>query len=82
MGIIYLVWVNIGLCAPCDLQHEDHHGEDTRQCMNERRPSEPESNITIHADCHASNKGLFLGFIVLVFALVSLILFFITHYSE
>ncbi|ENN80596.1 hypothetical protein YQE_00948, partial [Dendroctonus ponderosae] len=82
VGIIYLVWVNIGLCAPCDLQHEDHHGEDTRQCMNERRPSEPESNITIHADCHASNKGLFLGFIVLVFALVSLILFFITHYSE
>ncbi|XP_066140954.1 proton channel OtopLc-like [Euwallacea fornicatus] len=83
VGILYIVFMNIGLCRPNELDHDDHaHGEDTRRCRNERRPSEHESNITIHADCHASNKGLFLGFIVLVFSMVSLILFFITYYSE
>ncbi|CAH1123729.1 unnamed protein product [Ceutorhynchus assimilis] len=79
-GIIYIVWINIGLCTPEDKSH--HHGEDTRECRNDRRASEPESNVTIHADCHASNKGLFSGFIVLVFAFVSVILFFVTYYNN
>ncbi|XP_066253962.1 proton channel OtopLc-like isoform X2 [Euwallacea similis] len=83
VGILYIVFMNIGLCRPIEHDHDDHiHEEDTRHCRNERRPSEHESNITIHADCHASNKGLFLGFIVLVFSMVSLILFFITYSSE
>ncbi|XP_050300202.1 proton channel OtopLc-like isoform X2 [Anthonomus grandis grandis] len=83
VGIIYIVWINIGLCAPKENDHDEHHhGEDTRECKNERRASEPESNVTIHADCHASNKGLFGGFIILVFSLLSVILFFITYYND
>lgn len=32
------------------------------------------SNIVIHADCHASNRGLFLGLIFMVFVFAMLII--------
>lgn len=35
------------------------------------------SNVVLHADCHAANKGLFAGLIVLVGSAVSIILFFV-----
>lgn len=35
------------------------------------------SNIVIHADCHASNKGLFLGLIIIVLIAGMLIIGFV-----
>lgn len=35
------------------------------------------SNIVIHADCHASNRGLFLGLIIMVITLGMLIIGFV-----
>lgn len=82
VGILYIVWINIGLCAVSSPDTEDHHhGDDTRECKN-YKPIEHESNVTIHADCHAANKGLFAGFIILVYAIVSVILFFITFFNS
>ncbi|KAF7272961.1 hypothetical protein GWI33_014293 [Rhynchophorus ferrugineus] len=81
VGILYIVWVNIGLCASSNAFDEELHDDDPRECKN-YKPIEAESNVSIHADCHAANKGLFAGFIILVFSIVSVILFFITFYNE
>ncbi|XP_030750787.1 proton channel OtopLc-like isoform X3 [Sitophilus oryzae] len=82
VGILYILWMNIGLCSPSNpTDEENYHGDDPRECKN-YKPVEAESNVTIHADCHAANKGLFGGFIILVFSIVSVILFFITYYNE
>jgi hypothetical protein len=35
-----------------------------------------ESNLVIHVDCHASNKGLFSGMFVLIFCLITMFMFF------
>ncbi|XP_067004725.2 proton channel OtopLc [Anabrus simplex] len=65
VGILYIIWQNIGKCS----------GETGGHCA---LPVSPEkSNLVIHADCHSANKGLFAGIIILVGSVVSIILFFI-----
>uniref|UniRef100_V5I8B2 Otopetrin-2 n=1 Tax=Anoplophora glabripennis TaxID=217634 RepID=V5I8B2_ANOGL len=77
VGILYLVWQNIGACK------EEEDADQTRQCMTPSgNKDNTESNVAIHADCHASNKGLFAGFTILVLTLVSIILFFIAIYTD
>lgn len=79
VGIWYLIWRNIGICKA----ENEEEVVTTTQCNNP--PSGDgddygESNVVVHADCHAANKGLFLGLVVLVITLVSCILFFICVY--
>lgn len=80
MGVLYLVWQNIGACKEVDTADTEDR---TKQC---KTPSgnrdNMESNVTVHADCHSSNKGLFAGFIVLVITVLSIILFFIAIYTN
>lgn len=78
VGILYLVWQNIGACK--EEEDEDDH---TRQCKTPSgNKDNTESNVAVHVDCHASNKGLFGGFIILVLTVVSIILFFIAIYTD
>lgn len=55
-------------------------GESDQSHQTERRDSVEtvENNIVISADCHSANRGLFLGFIVLLGSVVILIVFFVT----
>ncbi|XP_060530512.1 proton channel OtopLc-like [Cylas formicarius] len=82
VGILLIVWQNIGLCKVPSGSPHDRHSLDTNECKHQNKPIEPEGNVSVHADCHSANKGLFGGFLVMVFALVSIIVFFITYYSK
>lgn len=44
--------------------------------------NEYRSNLVIHADCHASNRGLFAGMVLIVLTIVFIILFFIAVSEE
>lgn len=74
-AIWYVVWHNISKDSNSAHPHpftgkvyQDHDGtEDIHY----------ESNLVIKADCHASNKGLFAGLSILLFSLVTMIIFFL-----
>lgn len=40
------------------------------------------SNLVVYADCHASNRGLFAGLVLIVATIVFIILFFIAANDE
>ncbi|CAH0664181.1 unnamed protein product [Chilo suppressalis] len=70
VAIYYIIWSNIGHC-----KSEDTSESETSSLMDNatvcRIPTAHEdndytSNIVIHADCHASNRGLFVGLILMV----------------
>jgi hypothetical protein len=63
VGILFIIWQNIGKCA------QDHSTRKTTDGHGTH------SSLVIHADCHSANKGLFAGLIVLVGSIVSIILF-------
>lgn len=79
-GILFIIWKSVGNC-------EDSGGggvgeETTNHCDTPTTGDNLESNIVVHADCHAANKGLFGGIIVMVLCVVSIILFFIAISDE
>jgi hypothetical protein len=67
VGILFIIWQNIGKC-------ERDHSSSSTTCLGTGGDG-AHSNLVIHADCHAANKGLFAGLIVLVASIVSIILF-------
>jgi hypothetical protein len=67
VGILFIIWQNIGTCA-------QDHSSNTATCLITGGDG-VHSNLVIHADCHSANKGLFAGLIVLVGSIVSIILF-------
>lgn len=77
VGILFIIWKSVGNC-------EDSAGaeETTNHCDTPTAGDNLESNIVVHVDCHAANKGLFGGIIVLVLCVVSIILFFIAISDE
>ncbi|CAH1174261.1 unnamed protein product [Phaedon cochleariae] len=79
VGVLYLVWQNIAICEAAD---EDEAA--TTQCKKtlSNDVDSTESNVAIHADCQASNKGLFGGIVVLVLVFVACILFFMVYYMD
>ncbi|KAG5871737.1 hypothetical protein JTB14_017890 [Gonioctena quinquepunctata] len=78
VGVLYLVWQNIGLC-----EVEDENEASTSQCRTpDGNPDNTESNVVVHVDCQSSNKGLFAGFVVLIFTIVCCILYFIAVYLD
>ncbi|KAL0839499.1 hypothetical protein ABMA28_016205 [Loxostege sticticalis] len=79
VAIYYIIWCNVGHCANAEAAgSEDSNSLDDAATMC-RIPTAHEdndftSNIVIHADCHASNRGLFLGLIFMVFVFAMLII--------
>ncbi|XP_026747058.1 proton channel OtopLc-like [Trichoplusia ni] len=81
VAIYYIIWSNIGNC-----DNEDN-GSDINSTSDDnyhlcKIPTANEdndftSNIVIYADCHASNRGLFLGLIVMVIITGMLIIGFV-----
>lgn len=72
----YFVWHHIGKHSdsahPHPFQHKVTQDSDGTEDVSY------ESNLVIKADCHASNKGLFAGLLILLFSLITMIIFFIT----
>ncbi|KAJ9596313.1 hypothetical protein L9F63_012646, partial [Diploptera punctata] len=68
VGILFIIWQNIGKCKKA------HNGH--AECPA-NAASETHNSLVIHADCQSANKGLFAGIIVLVGSVVSIIIFFI-----
>ncbi|XP_074032261.1 proton channel OtopLc isoform X1 [Leptinotarsa decemlineata] len=78
VGVLYLVWQNIGMCNV-----ENENEASTSQCRTPAGNSEnTEGNVVVHVDCQSSNKGLFGGFAVLVVTIVCCILFFVAVYLD
>ncbi|XP_064483283.1 proton channel OtopLc-like [Ornithodoros turicata] len=69
-GVWFIILQNLGQSA------QSHEAE--------RRNSVEtvENNFVISADCHSANRGIFLGFMVLLVSLVILIVFFVTSCHE
>ncbi|XP_067122611.1 proton channel OtopLc-like [Centruroides vittatus] len=79
-GVWIVMWQNIGLETSRAKPHPFHAkvstGTDGAEDVTYH------SNLVISADCHASNKGLFAGLFVLLITIVSVIIFFVSAYSE
>ncbi|XP_015593570.1 uncharacterized protein LOC107266975 isoform X2 [Cephus cinctus] len=71
VGILYIIWNNIGDC-----KRGGGSSAEGVPCPPLAGP-EAGSNIILHADCTHTNRGLFGGILVLVASIVSIILFFI-----
>ncbi|CAH0628945.1 unnamed protein product [Chrysodeixis includens] len=81
VAIYYIIWSNIGNCD------NEENSSDTNSTSDDnyhlcKIPTANEdndftSNIVIYADCHASNRGLFLGLIVMVIITGMLIIGFV-----
>ncbi|XP_075972823.1 proton channel OtopLc-like [Anticarsia gemmatalis] len=81
VAVYYIIWSNIGNCDNEDNSSEVNSDVDDHYHMC-RIPTANEdndftSNIVIYADCHASNRGLFLGLIVMVIIIGMLIIGFV-----
>ncbi|KAM3968295.1 proton channel OtopLc-like [Aphomia sociella] len=83
VAVYYIIWSNIGQCPN---EHIDHNNLDkntnlednTRVCnISTANPDNDFTSNVIHVDCHASNRGIFLGLIVTVVIAVMLILGFV-----
>ncbi|XP_037297406.1 proton channel OtopLc-like [Manduca sexta] len=81
VAVYYIIWSNIGNCDNDDANSELNSTMDdnTTVCRipTANEDNDYTSNIVIHADCHASNKGLFLGLILVVCVAGMLILGFV-----
>ncbi|XP_013185850.2 proton channel OtopLc [Amyelois transitella] len=82
VAVYYIIWSNIGNC-----QNEEGINSEINSSLDDtytvcKIPSANEendftSNIVIYADCHASNRGLFVGLILMVGIAGNLILGFV-----
>ncbi|XP_028177354.1 proton channel OtopLc-like isoform X1 [Ostrinia furnacalis] len=72
VAIYYIIWSNVGHCENEDatIGSEDSNSIDDTGTIckipTAHEDNDFTSNIVIHADCHASNRGLFLGLIFMV----------------
>ncbi|XP_027195300.2 proton channel OtopLc-like isoform X2 [Dermatophagoides pteronyssinus] len=90
-SIWYMIWSNIGKVKDRSLFSESYEkdllhkyrifndDEETEQDDNDdyNRPS-----LLLTVDCHASNKGLFLGLAILLIILITVIIFFSTIHKD
>lgn len=57
---------------------EDAMSEFSEHCRNTtEHENQYKSNLVIHADCHAANRGLFAGLVLMILTIVFIILFFV-----
>ncbi|XP_052738181.1 proton channel OtopLc-like [Bicyclus anynana] len=79
VAIYYIIWSHIGICDNEDSDSSSGSGDNQTVCKIPTASEENDytSNIVVHADCHASNKGLFLGLVLTVCVAGLLILGFV-----
>ncbi|XP_047523116.1 proton channel OtopLc-like isoform X1 [Pieris napi] len=80
VAVYYIIWSNIGNCENIDASEGSSTYDDTQtvcKIPTAHEDNDYTSNIVIYADCHASNKGLFLGLILTVIVVGNLILGFV-----
>ncbi|XP_049268091.1 proton channel OtopLc [Rhipicephalus sanguineus] len=73
-GVWFIVWQNIG---NVHLHSKSHHLEQKIDGPEGNHEITYESNVVISADCHAANKGLFSGILVLLTSIITVIIFFV-----
>lgn len=75
-SVWYIIWSNIGLKSV----HADPHHMKSNVSRNNHGVEDInyQSNFSISADCHASNRGLFGGLSTLLFTLITVVIFFTT----
>lgn len=79
-GVWIIMWQNIGLENSRTNPRPFHTKISTG--TNGMEDITYQSNLVISADCHASNKGLFAGLFVLLVTIISVIIFFVSIYSD
>ncbi|CAK1551731.1 unnamed protein product [Leptosia nina] len=80
VAVYYIIWSNIGNCENVDAADGSSSLDDTQticKIPTAHEDNDYTSNIVIYADCHASNKGLFLGLILTVIIVGNLIIGFV-----
>ncbi|XP_046978888.1 proton channel OtopLc-like [Vanessa cardui] len=79
VAVYYIIWSHIGTCSNEDSDSTSSVEDNTTVCKIPTASEENDytSNIVIYADCHASNKGLFLGIVLTVITAGVLILGFV-----
>ncbi|KAI5641982.1 otopetrin domain-containing protein [Phthorimaea operculella] len=85
VAVYYIIWSNIGHCHNEESSASSYDGN--QESFDEaysicKIPTASEendftSNMVIYADCHASNKGMFLGLMIVVIIVGSLIIGFV-----
>lgn len=87
MAQLYKLWQQIGTCQGninyCNTSNQIIYNNYEEVFNNNMRNKDVDTNdnsvgTVVYTDCHSSNKGLFLGFVVLVGCFLSIILFFIS----
>uniref|UniRef100_A0A131YBU2 Putative secreted protein n=1 Tax=Ixodes ricinus TaxID=34613 RepID=A0A131YBU2_IXORI len=78
-GVWFVVWQNIG---NIHLHSKSHHLEQKIDGPEGSHEITYESNLVISADCHAANKGLFAGILVLLTSIITVIIFFVVLHSS
>lgn len=79
-GVWFVVWQHIG-----NIHYSAHPCHFRQKVTNNPQGSdevEYQSNVTINADCHASNKGLFAGLCLLLITIITVIIFFVAITSK
>ncbi|XP_068627846.1 proton channel OtopLc-like [Battus philenor] len=81
VAVYYIIWSNIGHCSN-DLENSESSStleENYSVCKIPTASEENDftSNMVIYADCHASNRGLFAGLVIIVIVLGMLIIGFV-----
>lgn len=62
---------------------EEAMSEFSEHCRNTtEHENQYKSNLVIHADCHAANRGLFAGLVLMILTIVFIILFFVATSEE
>ncbi|KAJ2950694.1 hypothetical protein O0L34_g8954 [Tuta absoluta] len=85
VAVYYIIWSNIGHCHNEEIISDSYDGnqesfEEAYSICKIPTASEENdftSNMVIYADCHASNKGMFLGLMVIVIIVGTLIIGFV-----
>lgn len=77
------MWQNIGkIDGHSGLKECDDDSGGGSGDANVSRTGNLRNNLVIHADCHAANRGLFAGLLVLVATVVSIIIFFLAFTND
>ncbi|CAK1578284.1 unnamed protein product [Parnassius mnemosyne] len=81
VAVYYIIWKNIGNCNndADNIETDSSLDENNSSCKIPTASAENDftSNMVIYADCHASNRGLFVGLVLIVILIGMLIIGFV-----
>ncbi|CAK1578287.1 unnamed protein product [Parnassius mnemosyne] len=78
VAVLYIIWSNIGNCSKVSDNRETNYAlEEKHSVCKIRSPNEDTSSMVIHVDCQGSNRGLFMGLILIVIVIGMLVIGFV-----